>query len=519
MEANEPFESTLFPDMPVSDNSRPSLRRQLMEVKENDSTGSSSGSELKYTDHEILSLPLLQDLPTAMYSGHLNASPDGDKKFFYWLVAPEQNHRNNADIPLVIWLNGGPGCSSMDGFFLENGPLQFVQQNPNNNNGDWKMESNPSSWHLAPAWVLYIDQPVGTGLSFTYSGNYCTNDDEINTDFAYFLEEFLMLYGDFFLDNEVGSGNKRTNRPLFMTGESHAGHYIPTMMDHLLSRSDGRVQIGLAGAAIGNGWMDPYHQYSVADAAYGAGLIGLAQKTRLEEMEKECQTALSRGETAVPVCYQLLDSVVDQSLGGDSTMTVSSYDVRLIEDKSSRSYPSGHRVVEAYLGGHPISPALQTSVPEVLNALHATESTAANQRFAECTDPPYQALVHQDGLGVVPQLTALLDNGVRMVFFNGMDDLMCNHVGNEKTLLALPWKHADDWSLAPRHVWSPPSGGIIYAQEHENLTLLKIPNAGHMVPKDQPELSLAMIRAIVYGESFQTHPQDLDRSIPEKATC
>ncbi len=138
-------------------------------------------------DHLVTDLPLLNTtkFPTDHWAGLLPASSDGDKYLFYWLFAPsETESKADEDIPLIIWLNGGPACSSMDGLWLENGPFRLVQ-----NGDDWTIDIDEYSWHTAPAYVLYIDQPVGTGSAFTTSGKYPTNDKEVNVDFYYFLEE------------------------------------------------------------------------------------------------------------------------------------------------------------------------------------------------------------------------------------------------------------------------------------------------------------------------------------------
>jgi pimeloyl-ACP methyl ester carboxylesterase len=156
-----------------------------------------------------------------------------------------------------------------------------------------------------------------------------------------------------------------------------------------------------------------------------------------------------------------------------------------------------------------------------LEALHATESLAANQFYRGCTDPPYKALSHQDGLGVVPQIANLLDSNVPMLFYNGMKDLICNHVGNERALMNIPWSKAEQWRMAPRYTWQlgenmPPAA---YVQEQDNLIFLKIPNSGHMLPMDQPELCLEMIRRFVYQIPFQSSPQELERGLVVEKAC
>ena len=466
-------------------------------------------------NHRVTSLPMLTQLPTDFYAGHLPASSDENKSFFYWLVAPPLPARISSDTPLVIWLNGGPGCSSMEGFFLENGPLKFVLQND-----QWQLVPNPYSWHLAPAWVLYIDQPVGTGLSFTRNGVYPTNDFEVNTDFIYFLEEFLMFHKNLFLQD----GTMEMNKQLFFAGESHAGHYIPSMIDFIFRKQDCRVKIHIGGAAIGNGWIDPFHQYSAAEAAYGMGLISLGQKSRFDAMEKICQENLNNGVHNSQPCYGLLDMIVDQSHGDSARTQVSMYDYSKIEVKNRpRSFPEGHELIEAYLGGLPPPQNGKWDVDfhEVLRAIHASESIDAKQNYRECTDPPYEALSHQDGKGVVGEIATLLEANVRLMFFNGMRDLVCNHIGMDRALLKLPWSQVNSWAIAERSTWALSSDQLpaAYVQEHGSLLYLKILNSGHMVPKDQPEVALAMMHNFLYNKSFQTSVQLLDRDPQIEVPC
>jgi carboxypeptidase C (cathepsin A) len=117
-------------------------------------------------EHLVTSMPLLPDglFPTRHWAGHLPASNDGsDKKLFYWLFEPGgddlANISTEEEIPLILWLNGGPGCSSMDGLWLENGPFRLKKSDGDSSN--WTIDVNKHSWHMAPAWTLYVDQPVG----------------------------------------------------------------------------------------------------------------------------------------------------------------------------------------------------------------------------------------------------------------------------------------------------------------------------------------------------------------------
>lgn len=447
-------------------------------------------------EHLVGALPLLQGgtLPTKHWAGHLPASADGDKYFFYWLFAPDQSPRtakevHESDVPLIIWLNGGPACSSMDGLFIENGPFRFVLDPQTN---EYFLQPDQYSWHKLPAYTLYIDQPVGTGLSFTTSKKYPTNDEELNTDFYYFLQQFISFHKDKFLI----AGN-RMNRPLYFAGESFAGHYNAIYTNHILKQNqnlkEGHYYIPAKGAAIGNGWVDPFHQYAAAEAAYGHGLIGTAEWEALNKKEKDCQRMLTKGKYDNDVCFDLLDEIVEASHGTSSRWKVSGYDIRLTESKETpRVFPPGHKIIERYLGGwelrdHPGTIPDDTDTA-VLKALHAEASTEAGLRYQECTDPPYFALRDIDGKGCVADMVQILEHPdqVQLLFFNGILDLVCNHVGNERLLENLPWKNQKEWSLAPRYVWTSSTNGTPgrvagYMREYKNLKFLKLLDSGHMV--------------------------------------
>jgi len=490
-------------------------------------------------DHFVKDLPLL-DLNEAPhhYAGLLPASADGHKYLFYWYFLPDETKNiDDKDIPLVLWLNGGPGCSSMDGLFLENGPLQFIQRASESspNTEEWKIGLREGgSWHDSPAHVVYLDQPVGTGLSFTSDHkSYPKNDEEVNVDFYYWLQKFLSLHSKTLLvNNKNGKGKKEMARPMYFTGESHAGHYIPSMMAYIMKQQhlqeqypeDETISVKLGGAAIGNGWFDPPVQYAAAAAAYGHGLIGRAQQAKLDEKEKECQSILKGGKYYSSKCMSLLDDIVHQSHGGNLNTRVSQYDIRQIEISSSREFPPGHKIVESYLGNRGNAKKLFGKDFDhnlVLKAIHASSSLEAGQRFQECTDPPYIALRHQDGLGVTKDIVLLLNNNIKMFFFNGIMDLICNHVGNEIALENLEWQYSKDWIQAPRYAWISSDKHVAgYMKEYKNLSYLKLLDSGHMVPMDQPQIALAMITTLMYPNkySFESSLQSLKRSIPKEST-
>ena len=441
-------------------------------------------------DHRVVNLPGLSASisgSTKQYAGFLQVDAERDGNIFYWLI---EKPKDADKAPLVIWMNGGPGCTSMDGLFLELGPFRLDGAKVD------QLKLNPYSWHNA-ANMLFIDQPVGTGYSYTSrSDGYAKNDATINTHITEFLEKFFTLH-ERYTSTDPATG-ARKSRPLFFTGESHAGHYIPNMMAHLLERNaalpKNGLSIDLRGAALGNPWIDPYHQYDASELAHGLGFITKGQLNSLREADARCKNLLKNGKLNQHVCFELLDHVIDAaSASGGHRLLM--YDARKFVSRPG-SFPPGHTDMEAYMNR-----------ADVRAALHATSSS--KQRFQECADPPYLALQHQDGLGATPALVTVLDKGVQVLIFTGQFDLVCNHLGVEALLAALPWTGQADWQKAETSVWVVDRSPAGYVKVARNLQALVVLDSGHMVPMDQPARALDMFTKFLSATPIGAHTSSL----------
>uniref|UniRef100_A0A2I3S5W7 Carboxypeptidase n=1 Tax=Pan troglodytes TaxID=9598 RepID=A0A2I3S5W7_PANTR len=196
---------------------------------------------------EIQRLPGLAKQPSfRQYSGYLKGS--GSKHLHYWFVESQKDPENS---PVVLWLNGGPGCSSLDGLLTEHGPF-LVQPD------GVTLEYNPYSWNLI-ANVLYLESPAGVGFSYSDDKFYATNDTEVAQSNFEALQDFFRLFPEY------------KNNKLFLTGESYAGIYIPTLA--VLVMQD--PSMNLQGLAVGNG-LSSYEQNdnSLVYFAYYHGLLG-----------------------------------------------------------------------------------------------------------------------------------------------------------------------------------------------------------------------------------------------------
>ncbi len=226
-------------------------------------------------EFRVNNLPGLAAEPAfAQYAGHLPVNEQFGDQLFFWFFESQQSPASD---PLVVWLSGGPGCSSISAMFDENGPFQLRGEG-----GDIRLQGNPFSWN-ARANIIYLDQPVGTGLSYSASNTFAKNQYELNRHFYEFLRQFYKVFPEY------------ANSPLYITGESYAGHMIPGFAQYILEQNGkaGAVPINLQGLAIGNGWIDPEGQRrALPDIFYAAGLI---EASRRDEAKRIFEAAVAGG--------------------------------------------------------------------------------------------------------------------------------------------------------------------------------------------------------------------------------
>jgi hypothetical protein len=176
--------------------------------------------------------------------------PGEDKHYFYWFFESRDSSADE-NTPLFIWLTGGPGCSSTLALLAENGPCSVKEDGSGTT-------PNEHSWN-SNAHALWLDQPTGVGYSYGKVDD--SSEEMVGENAYYFLQSFLQSHPEY------------QNNPLFITGESYAGHYVPAITHRIWQGNndmkEGTIQLNLQGMAIGNGLTNPEIQYPVRIDACG----------------------------------------------------------------------------------------------------------------------------------------------------------------------------------------------------------------------------------------------------------
>lgn len=232
------------------------------------------------------------------YAGLLTVNDEAVGRLFYWFFEINDASKNNKLTPLIVWLNGGPGASSMTGLLTELGPYHLTREG--------RLIPNPYSWSTI-AHLLFFDQPVGTGYSSVRDDTgYVTGQGMMAQQLYAALQGFLALHPEY------------AENPVFFCGESYAGKYVPSIAHHVytrnaaLSASSQDVFVNLKGIAIGNGEMWPVLQTrSVPDFAIALGLIDSQQYEQANIDISTCEEFHRQGRhvDAFQVCQSVVDRV------------------------------------------------------------------------------------------------------------------------------------------------------------------------------------------------------------------
>ncbi|XP_042900298.1 lysosomal protective protein [Parasteatoda tepidariorum] len=418
------------------------------------------------------------------YSGYLNAT--SGRHLHYWFV--ESQNSPSTD-PLLLWLNGGPGCSSLDGFLSELGPLHVQDDGKT-------LYDNPYSWNKI-ANVLFLEAPAGVGFSYADNKKYDTDDDTTSYDNYVALQNFFEKFPQF------------KSNDFYITGESYGGIYIPTLSVRVLT---GPAKINFKGFAIGNGYLNAQNlTNSIVFFAYNHGLVGTEVWSNLEtyccggvasintcnfyeNLSSKCQAAVNDvsvivGNSGLNVYNLYADCAHSESTGsGASRYSVDKRNLQRLLSKSLNDIQDDPPCTD--------SSNLRKFLnqPSVRKALHIPTFVQDWDICSLDVEIGYQRIYNT----MVPQMLKLIGSGkLRGLIYNGDVDMACNFLGDEWFANELglkvsknytPWKYNDQIA-----------GFVKY---YKNLSYLTIKGSGHMVPQDKPGPAFHMISNFLSNKPF-----------------
>ncbi|XP_066949680.1 lysosomal protective protein-like [Macrobrachium rosenbergii] len=438
-------------------------------------------------EDEITDLPGLgYTLPFKHYSGYLKGSEG--KQLHYWFT---ESSNNPSTDPVMLWLNGGPGCSSLLGLFTELGPYRI--------NKDGKtLSENVHSWNTV-ANLLFLEAPACVGYSYDVNGNCTTDDDETSMSNYNALKDFFTNKFPEYRNNE-----------LFLAGESYAGIYIPTLTIRVLEGMED-FPLNLQGFAIGNGitsWR--YSNNANIFFGYYHGLYGDSLWSRL--VKNCCEGGIASKETcnfhnptgaACIIATTEAFSVIyggrlnTYNLYGECVTRSQSFLTRYMADLKGLGMSQYFDVNSVNIPG--VTPPCvdydyvidYINSPEFMEATHVQHGLPAWDVCSDYVDyhPNYDSMEEQ---------YKYLTPRVRGLVFSGDIDMACNFLGAEWFIENLNLEVVNK-----RQMWfysDNKAGGFV--KQFQNLDLLTVLGAGHMVPEDKPEAALKLITSFIKGQPY-----------------
>ncbi|XP_072139294.1 probable serine carboxypeptidase CPVL isoform X1 [Mobula birostris] len=398
------------------------------------------------------------------YSGYLTVNKTCNSNLFFWFF-PAQTRPENA--PVLLWLQGGPGGSSMFGLFVEHGPYVVTK--------NMTLEARKFSW-TSKYSMLYIDNPVGTGFSFTdKTDGYARNEDDVGRDLYSALIQFFQIFNDY------------QKNDFYAAGESYAGKYVPAIGHYIhINNPTAKVKINFKGIAIGDGLCDPEVMLGgYAEFMYQIGIVDRSQKRYIQQ-----QTDIAMRYIQKKKWVEAFD-VFDAMLNGD-----------LIEYPSFFENVTGCSNYFNFLQcTEPMDQDYFTvflSQPEVRKSIHVGNLTFHNGSEVE------KHLMEDIMQSVKPWVTVLMNN-YRVLIYSGQLDIIVAAPLTEHFLLTVPWSKAEEYKKADRHFWfvNPSDKEVAgYVRKVGEFYQVIIRNGGHILPYDQPERAFDMIDRFISRRGF-----------------
>ncbi|KAF5474342.1 hypothetical protein F2P56_006248 [Juglans regia] len=429
-----------------------------LELWDSGKKGTSGGNGDLVTD-----LPGQPNVAFRHYAGYVTVNEAHGRALFYWFY--EASTRAD-EKPLVLWLNGGPGCSSVGyGATQEIGP--FIVDTHGNG-----LKHNPYSWNTK-ANMLFLESPIGVGFSYS---NTTSDYNNLGDDF---------------------------------TGESYAGKYVPELAELIydMNKDPNSLQIDLQGILLGNPETSDAEDWrGLVDYAWSHAVISdETHKIIRESCDFEGNDTWSNNN-----CTEGVDEVLKQYKEIDIYSIYTSVCIGNSAGSDDRSLPlmilmkrtSKTKMIPRIMGGY--DPCLDEYAkafynrPDVQKALHVSDGHQL-KNWSICNMKIFEEWSDSKP-SVLPIYKKLITAGLRIWVYSGDTDGRVPVLSTRYSLSSLglpitkawrPWYHQKE-PLVQVSGWF---------QEYEGLMFATFRGAGHAVPCFKPSNSLAFFSAFLLGEA------------------
>uniref|UniRef100_A0A6N2LYM9 Carboxypeptidase n=1 Tax=Salix viminalis TaxID=40686 RepID=A0A6N2LYM9_SALVM len=403
----------------------------------------------------VIRLPGQPEVTFKQYAGYVTVNESHGRALFYWFFEAIDNPEEK---PLLLWLNGGPGCSSIGyGEAEELGPF-FPKK------GGQELQFNPHTWNRV-ANLLFLESPVGVGFSYSNTtSDFKELGDTVTAQDSYvFLVKWFQRFPQF------------KSHEFYISGESYAGHYVPQLAEVIYDSnkkfSEKHHHINLKGFIIGNALLDDEtDQKGMIEYAWDHAVISdhlyhdIKHKCNFSEKHPShgCRNSLRQYFNV----YRIIDMY-------------SLYSPRCV----SSNFSNGRE--RPLIHGN-LAPQLLSKFAGWHRRPAGYDPCADNITF--WSDAPQS---------ILPIIKKLIAGGIRIWVYSGDTDGRIPVTATRYTLNKLGLKTIEEWT--PWYHGKQVAGWTIV---YDGLTFVTIRGAGHQVPTFKPRQSLSLIKRFLENKKL-----------------
>ncbi|XP_047982871.1 serine carboxypeptidase-like 18 isoform X2 [Salvia hispanica] len=393
-------------------------------------------------------------LPFKLETGYIGVGEDDEVQLFYYFIESENDPARD---PLLIWLSGGPCCSTLFGFFYEIGPLAFDFES-----FDGSLPSlvlNPYSWTKV-ASIIFLDYPVGTGFSYSNTTRGYSSSDTNSTQHNYsFLRKWLLAHPEFI-----------KNR-LYVTGVSYGGKIAPMLALQIAKGNEAGLEpiMSLKGYSIGNPVTDE-------DADINERIPYAHRVALISDKQFECTKLIYGDHILEPKCQEI--TTPNQS-GSRRFLLDDPIDFLSLSSRNELTCRD-HRYVTSNVWANDET---------VREALHIREGTVPD--WSICNR---HLSYKKDIESVVEYHQNLSDRGFQALVYSGDHDMTMPYMATLKWIRKLNVSVYDEW-----RAWTVDGQVAGYTELYKSkikeayLMFATVKGAGHTAPSYKPRECFQMI--------------------------
>ncbi|CAN7984252.1 unnamed protein product [Ixodes hexagonus] len=381
------------------------------------------------------------------HSGYITINKEYKSNLFFLHI---QAMLKSSTAPLLLWLQGGPGLSSLFGQFLEIGPLAI----------DGEGRTYPRKLTVQKQMnIVFLDQPVGSGYSYTSSPDgYAKNLDDVSAGITDFLKQFLAIFPEY------------KGRDFYIGGESYGARFAIGIAHTLSTTNISGVPLNIKGLICGAGFLGPLLQ--VADSHNFLFEASMLTAEGREQFASRFELLRNISKVNETVALLLLMQTIFTS---DTTPTLF---------QQLTEYDNQASILYATKPANMLAYEKYVQTKEFKKAVHVGASVVFQQEMAQVT----LSLLEDYLANINEEIEELLDT-YKVLFYYGQVDSLFPAVHQKLFARSLNWTGAEEFRNADREAFRADNSSRNlqgYKTRAEDFTEVVLLKAGHYAAVDEP---------------------------------